>query len=42
MSDFTGMDSMMHMSEAATSVPAATGLQGTRYEKPPILGLAFR
>ena len=30
MSDFTGMDSMMHMSASATAVPGATGEQGTR------------
>lgn len=29
-SDFTGMDSMMHMSSSATAVPGATGVQGTR------------
>jgi hypothetical protein len=37
-SDFTGIDSMMHMSSSGTVVPGATGLQGTRYEVPVIFG----
>ncbi len=37
-SDFTGIDSMMHISSSGTSLPGATGSQGTRYEVPVILG----
>ena len=37
MSDFTGIDSMMHISSSGTVVPGATGLQGTRYDVPVIL-----
>ena len=30
MSDFTGIDPMMHMLPSETVAPGATGLQGTR------------
>src|SRR5690606_8760092 len=36
-SDFTGIDSIIHMSSGATSAPGSTGSQGTRYEGASIL-----